>query len=429
MAKIIGGIASSHSPTIGFARDTNKLNDPAWAPIFEGYKPIQKWLKEKDPDVLLIIYNDHITSFFFDHYSAFALGVDDSYVPADEGGNPRDLPPINGHTGLARHLANSLVADEFDMSFFQKKPLDHGCFSPLSMMWEDLSRWPCAIVPLQIGVLQFPIPSARRCYNLGKSLRKAIECYEEDISVAVVATGGLSHQVHGERCGFNNTEWDGKFFDLIENDPVKLTEMTIAEYATLGGMEGTEIIMWLVMRGALSASVRMVHSSYYLPSMAALATAIFEHRPEPFSRREVQDHLNHIHYQLKGVEKLEGTYPYTLERSHKGYRINKFLHRLTSPEYRERFLADEESLLAESDLTKEERDLIRRRDWRAMIHYGVTFFVLEKLGAVVGISNLHIYAAMRGETLEEFQKTRNVSVQYSVAGGENATKLSDAVDR
>jgi gallate dioxygenase len=269
MAKIIGGIASSHSPTIGFARDTNKQNDPAWAPIFEGYKPIQKWLKEKDPDVLLIIYND----------------------------------------------------------------------------------------------------------------------------------------------------------------PVKLTEMTIAEYATLGGMEGTEIIMWLVMRGALSASVRMVHNSYYLPSMAALATAIFEHRPEPFTRRELQDHLNHIHHQLKGVEKLDGTYPYILERSHKGYRINKFLHQLTLPEYRERFLADEESLIAASDLTKEERDLIRRRDWRAMIHYGVTFFVLEKLGAVVGISNPHIYAAMRGETLDEFQNTRNVSVQYSVAGGENATKLSDARDK
>lgn len=428
MAKIIGGIGSSHSPTIGFARDTNKQNDPDWAPIFEGYKPVQKWLKEKDPDVLLIIYNDHISSFFFDHYSAFTLGVDDSYVSADEGGTPRDLPPIKGHTGLARHIANSLVADEFDMSFFQKKPLDHGCFSPLSMLWEDISEWPCAIVPLQIGILQFPIPSARRCYKLGQSLRKAIESFEEDISVAVVATGGLSHQVHGERCGFNNTEWDEKFFDLIENDPVKLTEMTIAEYATLGGMEGSEIIMWLVMRGALSASVRMIHKSYYLPSMAALATMILEHRPEPFNQREIQDHRDHIHHQLKGVEKLEGNYPYTLERSHKGYRVNKFLHRLTVPECRERFLTDEEAMLAESDLTEEERDLIRRRDFQAMIHYGVIFFVLEKLGAVVGISNLHIYAAMRGQTLEEFQKTRNVGVQYSVAGGEEATKLSELVD-
>jgi len=428
MAKIIGGIASSHSPTIGFARDTNKQNDPAWAPIFEGYKPIQKWLKEKDPDVMVVVYNDHISSFFFEHYSAFALGVDDSYAPADEGGGPRDLPPIMGHTGLARHIATSLVADEFDMSFFQKKPLDHGCFSPLSMMWEDISQWPCAIVPLQVGILQCPVPSARRCYKLGQSLRKAIESYAEDISVVVVATGGLSHQVHGERCGFNNTAWDAQFLNLIENDPVKLTQMTIAEFATLGGLEGSEIIMWLVMRGALSASVRVVHKSYYLPSMAGIATAIFEHQPEPFTPREIQDHLNHMHHQLKGVEKLEGTYPYTLERSHKAYRINKFLHRLTVPEYRERFLADAESMLVESDLTGEERDLISRRDWRAMIHYGVTFFVLEKLGAVVGVSNLHIYAAMRGETLEEFQKSRNVSVQYSVAGGANAVKLSEFSD-
>jgi gallate dioxygenase len=205
--------------------------------------------------------------------------------------------------------------------------------------------------------------------------------------------------------------------------------MTIAEYATLGGLEGAEIIMWLVMRGALSASVKMIHKSYYLPSMTGIATAIFEHRAEYFTRREKQDYLNHMNHQLKGVEKLAGTYPYTLERSHKGYRINRFLHRLTLPEYRQRFLADEEALLAESDLTEEERGLIRRRDWRAMIHYGATFFVLEKLGAVVGVSNPHIYAAMRGETLEDFQKTRNVNVQYSVAGGDKAKQLSNGVDR
>ena len=417
MARIVGGIGTSHSPTIGFARDRHKQDDPAWAPIFEGYKPIQTWLREKRPDVLLTIYNDHISSFFFDHYSAFALGVDDVYVPADEGGNPRDLPPIKGHAGLSRHIATSLMADEFDMSFFQKRGLDHGCFSPLSVLWEDTEEWPAAIVPLQVGVLQFPIPSARRCYKLGQALRRAVESYEEDLSVVVVATGGLSHQVHGERCGFNNTEWDREFLDLIECDPVRLTEMTIAEYATLGGMEGSEVIMWLVMRGALSATVRRVHRSYYLPSMTSLATVIFEHEPEPLSEREMQTHRDHMNRELQGVEKLEGTYPYTLERSHKGYRVNRFLHDLTSPEHREGFLADEESMLAEGDLTDVERDLIRRRDWRGLIHHGATFFVLEKLGAVVGVSNLHIYAGMRGETLEEFQKTRNVAVQYSVAGG------------
>ena len=429
MARIVGGIGTSHSPTIGFARDTKRQNDPVWAPIFEGYEPVRQWLKAKRPDVALTIYNDHISSFFFDHYSAFALGVDDSYAPADEGGNPRDLPPFRGHAGLARHIGASLMADEFDLSFFQKRPLDHGCFSPLSVLWDDTTAWPVAVVPLQVGVLQFPIPSARRCYKLGQALRKAIESYEEDVSVVIVATGGLSHQVHGERCGFNNTEWDTKFLDLLERDPVRLTEMTIAEYATLGGVEGAEVILWLVMRGALAATVRKVHQSCYLPSMTNLATAIYEHEPEPFSERELQAHRDRVNHELAGLEKLEGSYPYTLERSHKGYRVNKFLHDLTIPAHRGRFLADEDEALAGADLTDEERDLIRRRDWRGLIHYGATFFVLEKLGAVVGVSNLHIYAGMRGQTLEEFQRTRNVAVQYSVVGGAGAQRLSDGDDQ
>ena len=201
MARIIGGIASSHSPTIGFALDRQKQDDPVWAPIFEAYKPIRRWLEEKKPDVLFLIFNDHVTSFFFDHYSHFALGIGESYSVADEGGGARALPPVKGHAGLAHHIASGLVADEFDLSFFQHKPLDHGCFSPLSMLWPHEPDWPGAIVPLQVGVLQFPIPSALRCYKIGQSLRRAIESYPEDLSVAIVATGGLSHQVHGERAG------------------------------------------------------------------------------------------------------------------------------------------------------------------------------------------------------------------------------------
>src|SRR5208337_1518385 len=259
MAKIIGGVATSHSPTIGFALDRQKQNDPSWAPIFEAYEPVRKWLADKEPDVLFLIYNDHVTSFFFDHYSHFALGIGDSYSVADEGGGPRDLPPVRGHADLAQHIGSALAADEFDMSFFQERPLDHGCFSPLSMLWPHRQGWPGAIVPLQVGVLLFPIPSARRCYRLGQSLRRAIESYPEDLSVAIVATGGLSHQVHGERAGFNNTEWDREFLELIEKDPLKLTELTHVDYARLGGMEGAEVIMWLVMRGALSANIKKIH--------------------------------------------------------------------------------------------------------------------------------------------------------------------------
>ena len=416
MARIIGAVASSHTPTIGFALDTRKQADPAWAPIFEGYKPVQQWLARQQPDVLLVIFNDHVTSFFFDHYSHFALGIGDSYPVADEGGGPRALPPVRGHAALAHHIAAGLVADEFDLSYFQDKPLDHGCFSPLSMLWPHEPAWPGAIVPLQIGVLQFPIPSARRCYKLGQRLRLAIESYPEDLKVVLVATGGLSHQVHGERCGFNNPQWDLEFLELIEKDPVRLTEMTHADYARLGGLEGAEVIMWLVMRGALSARVRKVHQSYYLPSMTGIATAVYENEAAPPAAPDPL-YLAHVRHQLDGVETLEGTYPFTLARSVKGYRLNKFLYRLIDPQWRMKFRADQEAQFSEASLTDEERDLVRRRDWRGLIHYGVSFFMLEKLGAVLGVSNLHIYAAMRGQTLEEFQKTRNApGALYSVAG-------------
>jgi gallate dioxygenase len=417
MARILGAVASSHTPTIGFALDTHKEHDPAWAPIFEGYKPVQRWLAEKQPDVLLMIFNDHVTSFFFDHYSQFALGIGDSYAPADEGGGARALPPVRGHTGLSHHIAAGLVADEFDLAYFQDKPLDHGCFSPLSMLWPHEASWPGAIVPLQIGVLEFPIPSARRCYKLGQSLRKAIESYPEDLDVVLVATGGLSHQVHGERCGFNNPTWDEQFLDLIERDPERLAAMTHAEFAALGGVEGAEVIMWLVMRGALSPKIRKLHQSYYLPSMTGIATAIYEDETPPTPPDA--EYLAHINHQLAGIEQLSGTYPFTLARSVKGYRLNKFLHGLIEPAWRAKFRDDPEALFEAAGLSDEERDLVRRLDWRGMIHYGVSFFMLEKLGAVVGVSNLHVYAAMRGETLEQFQKTRNApGALYSVAGAE-----------
>jgi gallate dioxygenase len=325
------------------------------------------------------------------------------------------LPPVNGHPGLARHIAGGLAADEFDLSYFQAKGLDHGCFSPLSLLWPHDGAWPGAIVPLQVGVLEFPIPTARRCFKLGRSLRKAILSYPEDIKVAIVATGGLSHQVHGERAGFNNTPWDMEFLELLENDPEKLAAMRIAEYAERGGFEGAEVIMWLIMRGALSRKVRKLHQAYYLPSMTPIATVIYEDDSEDAVDESASAYRERVTREWRGIEKLEGTYPFTLDRSVKAYRLNAFLHRLVEPGFRERFLSDPEVLFEAAALTETERDMVRRRDWRALIHYGVIFFLLEKLAAVIGSTNLHVYAAMRGQSLEEFQKTRNAQVLYSVS--------------
>lgn len=425
MASILGAVAASHTPTIGFALDTGKQQDPAWTPIFEAFEAPKRWLAKQKPDALVVIYNDHISSFFLDHYSAFSLGVGERFEVADEGGGARDLPPIQGHPELAAHIGSSLMADSFDLSFFQGRALDHGCFSPLSLLLPRVEdeqgqmQWPIPIIPLQVGVLQFPTPSAQRCFDLGKALRRAIDSFEREdgqpMRVAILATGGLSHQVHGERAGFNNTAWDQQFLQLIEQDPERLAQLTQAELAQLGGAEGAEVIMWLIMRGALSAQVRKTHQSYTLPSMTGIATAVYENLAQAPIAGETQRQRSLVQRQLAGAEHLSGTYPYTLARSVKALRINRFLHSLTQVAQRDAFRADEEACYSAAQLSPTERDLLRTRDWRGLIHYGAIFFVLEKFAAAIGVSNLHVYAAMRGQALDEFLKTRNApGALYSV---------------
>ncbi|WP_151777263.1 gallate dioxygenase [Acinetobacter brisouii] len=423
MARIIGGIGASHSPTIGFAKDTGKHQDPAWKPIFEGFDQIRHWVKEKKIDVLFTIYNDHVTSFFFDHYSSFTLGIDDIYVAADEGGGPRDVAPAHGHLGLSQHIAKAFVADEFDLSFFQGKPVDHGFLSPLSMLGDEDGPWAGQVVPLQVGVLQFPIPSAKRMWKMGKTLRKAIESYPEDLNVAIMATGGLSHQVHGERAGFLNEEWDAEFLELLEKQPETLANMRIAEFAEKGGFEGAEVVMWLIMRGALSDQVKLIHKQNYAPSVTNIATLVFEDLGDAPNPEDIEAYREHLDYELQGVEKLEGTYPFTHAVSHANFRINSFLRDLVIPQHRMRFVKDFEALANERGLTEEEKNLIRERKWIEMVRRGVSFFVLEKMAAVLGVPNPQVYAAFRGETLEQFLATRKVPITYSVAGGNQAKSM------
>lgn len=426
MARIVGGIGASHSPTIGFAKDTGKHKDPAWKPIFDGFDGIRAWVNEKKVDVLFTIYNDHVTSFFFDHYSAFTLGIDDHYAAADEGGGPRDVAPVRGHLGLSQHIAAALVADEFDMSFFQGKPVDHGFLSPLSMLADGDNPWLGQVVPLQVGVLQMPIPSAKRMWKLGKSLRKAIESYPENLNVAILATGGLSHQVHGERAGFLNEDWDAEFLELLEQSPETLVNLRIADYAARGGMEGAEVVMWLIMRGALSDQVKLIHKQTYAPSVTNICTLIFEDLggiPDP---AQTEAYRQHIGSELEGANELPGTYPFTHARSHANLRINRFLHCLVQPAHRQRFVSDFDALADEHGLTTEERNLIAGRQWIEMIRRGVSFFVLEKMAAVLGVPNPAVYAAFRGETLKQFLATRKLPLTYSVAGGSQAVLIDQS---
>jgi protocatechuate 4,5-dioxygenase beta chain len=276
MAKIIGGIGTSHVPTIGVAYDKGKQNDPAWEPLFKGYKPVADWLAEKKPDALVFFYNDHATTFFFDLYPTFALGIGEKFEIADEGAGKRPLPPMRGNVDLSIHIAESLVNDEFDLTTFQDRPIDHGCASPLPLLWPHAPDWPGVIVPIAINVLQFPIPTAKRCYKLGQALRRAIESYPEDLKVVVVGTGGLSHQVHGERAGFNNEDWDMEFLDLFVKSPEELTKLRHADFIRRGGAESVEQIMWLAMRGALEGEIVELHRNYYLATTTAMTVTLYE---------------------------------------------------------------------------------------------------------------------------------------------------------
>lgn len=398
MARIIGGIGTSHTPTIGFAHDGNKQDDPVWSPIFKAYEPVKNWLKKNDPDVVFIIYNDHVTSFFFDHYSAFCLGVGEEHKCADEGGGARDMPPIAGHPALAQHIAEHMMTNEFDLSFSQRRPLDHGCFSPMSVLFDHEDGWPVPIIPLSVGVLQNPVPTPRRCWNFGLELRNAIESYPDDISVAIVATGGLSHQVHGERNGFLAPEWDQQFMDLMANDPEVIANMSQAELAYRGGWEGSEVIMWLIMRGALSANAKELARSYYAPSMTGIATLLLENYETP-AIAPMPDELPELAPPL--------SYPFDLKVSVEHFDLNKFFNDLTKPAHRELFLSDQEACLAGATLTDTEKELIRNRDWPGLLDAGAIFFGLEKFAAVLGLPNNVVYAGMKGLSLEEFQATRN----------------------
>ena len=265
MARIVGGITTSHIPAIGAALAKGLQETPYWKPFFDGYAPVRRWLDEVKPDVAVVIYNDHGLSFFLDHIPTFAVGAAAKYPNEDSGWGLEVLPEVHGDLELSWHLVDSLVADEFDITICQEMKVDHGFMVPMMTMWPDAKEWPIKAIPIAVNTVQHPIPSAARCYKLGKALGKAIESYPEDINVVVLGTGGMSHQLQGERAGFINKPFDTMFMQKLVDDPVALARLSNAELVEQAGSEGVELIMWLAMRGAMTRGASVVHSHYHIP--------------------------------------------------------------------------------------------------------------------------------------------------------------------
>ncbi len=279
MARIIAGIACSHVPAIGVAMDKGTTGTPYWQPLFKGYEPAREWLAKLAPDVAIVVYNDHANAFSLELIPTFLIGVADKFPIADEGFGPRPVPVVYGHSRLAWHMAQSLILDEFDMTIANEMPVDHGLTVPLSVTCGQPSAWPFKVIPLCVNVVQYPPPTGARCYKLGKAIRRAVESFDEDLRVVIYGTGGMSHQLQGQRAGLINRDFDAAFLDGLTKDPQALTRITHTEYMRESGSEGIEMVMWHVMRGALNDDVAEVYRHYHVPaSNTAAGLLILENR-------------------------------------------------------------------------------------------------------------------------------------------------------
>jgi protocatechuate 4,5-dioxygenase beta chain len=256
MARITASVYTSHVPAIGAAMDLGKTQEPYWQPLFDGFAHSRQWLKEHQPDVIILVYNDHASAFSLDFIPTFAMGTAAQFQPADEGWGPRPVPTVIGHPELASHIAQSVIQQDFDLTIVNKMDVDHGLTVPLSLMCGEqdpaTGAWPCPVIPFAVNVVQYPVPSGQRCFDLGRAIRKAVESFDADLDVQIWGTGGMSHQLQGARAGLINRDWDHRFLDLLIDNPAGLARIPAVDYVREAGSEGIELVMWLIARGAMA---------------------------------------------------------------------------------------------------------------------------------------------------------------------------------
>lgn len=271
MAKITASVYTSHVPAIGAAIDLGKTTEPYWQPLFKGYEFSKQWLKENQPDVIFLVYNDHATAFSLELIPTFAIGCAAEFQPADEGYGARPVPKVIGHPELASHIAQSVIQDDFDLTIVNKMDVDHGLTVPLSLMCGQPEAWPCPVIPFAVNVVQYPVPSGKRCFMLGQAIRRAVESFDAPLKVQIWGTGGMSHQLQGPRAGLINKAWDNRFLDRLIAEPGELAQVPHIEYVREAGSEGIELVMWLIARGAMAdvaggKAPKVAHRFFHVPA-------------------------------------------------------------------------------------------------------------------------------------------------------------------
>jgi protocatechuate 4,5-dioxygenase beta chain len=277
MAEIIGGYFTSHVPAIGGAIARGAQADAYWKPFFDGYPAVRAWLGKTRPDVAVVFYNDHGLNFFLDKMPTFAVGAAEIYRNADEGWGLPVYKSFKGHPALSWHVVEQLVADEFDITTCQEMLVDHALSIPFELAWPNVDAWPVKLVPIAINTVQHPLPSPKRCLALGRSVHRALASWPGGERIVVIGSGGLSHQLDGERAGFINPDYDRFCLDHLANDPDSLTGHSIAEIVELSGTQGVEVLNWIAARGALGDAMVERHRNYHIPiSNTAAATLVLE---------------------------------------------------------------------------------------------------------------------------------------------------------
>ena len=267
MARISASVFTSHVPAIGAALDLGKSDEPYWQPVFKGYEASKQWMTANRPDVIFLVYNDHANAFSLDLIPTFAIGTAAEFAIADEGWGPRPVPKVVGHPALAAHIATRVIQADFDLTIVNRLDVDHGLTVPLSLMCGQVAAWPCPVIPFAVNVVQYPVPSGRRCFALGQAIRRAIESYDQPLNVHIWGTGGMSHQLQGPRAGLINKVFDNQFLDRLITSPQQLAEMPHIEYVREAGSEGIELVMWLIARGAMNEAPPVVkHRFYHVPA-------------------------------------------------------------------------------------------------------------------------------------------------------------------
>jgi protocatechuate 4,5-dioxygenase beta chain len=278
MVELVGGYFTSHVPAIGGAIHKGLQQDPYWKPFFDGYPPVHEWLAKVKPDVAVVFYNDHGLNFFLDKMPTIAVGAAEHYDNSDEGWGLPLFKSFEGHPALSWHIIESLVEDEFDITTCQKMLVDHALSIPFELAYPNAAKWPVKLIPIAINTVQHPLPSAKRVLALGRAVNKALASWAGDERIVVIGTGGLSHQLDGERAGFINAEYDAFCLDHLAKDPDALTKDSVHEIVRLAGTQGVEILNWIAARGAMGEGVAQeIHRNYHIPiSNTAAATLVLE---------------------------------------------------------------------------------------------------------------------------------------------------------